>query len=95
MSKKLYVGNLSWGTTEDNLKELFSNFGDVVSASIITDRQTGRSRGFGFVEMDNGEQAMHELNGKEYQGRHLRVSEATEENRAVSVINGHGGNGEE
>ena len=93
MSKKLYVGNLSWGTTEDNLKELFSNFGDGVSASIITDRQTGRSRGFGFVEMDNGEQAMHELNGKEYQGRHLRVSEATGRKPRSVGDYGHGGYG--
>lgn len=93
MSKKLYVGNLSWGTTEDNLKELFSHFGDVVSASIITDRQTGRSRGFGFIEMDNGELAMHELNGKEYQGRHLRVSEATGRKPRSVGDYGHGGYG--
>ena len=69
MSKRLYVGNLSWGTTEDSLKNLFSQFGKVDSASIITDRQTGRSRGFGFVEMENADEAVHKLNGKEFQGR--------------------------
>jgi RNA recognition motif-containing protein len=93
MSKKLYVGNLSWGTTEDNLKDLFAHFGGVVSASIITDRQTGRSRGFGFVEMENGEEAIHELNGKEFQGRHLRVSEATGRKPRSVGDYGHAGYG--
>lgn len=77
MSKKLYVGNLSWGTTEEKLRELFSQYGKVDSAAIITDRQTGRSRGFGFVEMENAEDAVHNLNGKEFLGRHIKVSEAT------------------
>ncbi len=69
MSKRIYVGNLSWGTTEDSLKGLFSQFGKVDSASIITDRQTGRSRGFGFVEMENADTAVHELNGKRISGK--------------------------
>jgi RNA recognition motif-containing protein len=77
MAKKLYVGNLSWGTTEDSLKDLFSQYGKVDNAAIITDRISGRSKGFGFVEMDNAEDAVHNLNGKEFQGRHIKVSEAT------------------
>lgn len=93
MSKKLYVGNLSWGTTDESLKELFSKFGEVTSASIITDRQTGRSKGFGFVEMENADQAMHELNGKEFQGRSIKVSEATGRKPKSVGDYGHSGYG--
>ncbi len=75
--KKLYVGNLAWGASEDSLKNLFSQFGNVSSVSIITDRETGRSRGYGFVEMDNAEEAMNSLNGKDFEGRALKISEAT------------------
>jgi len=93
MVKKLYVGNLSWGTTEESLKELFSKHGNVVSVSIITDRQTGRSRGFGFVEMENADDAIQQLNGKEFQGRSLKVSEATgRKSRSVGDF-GQGGYG--
>ncbi len=77
----IYVGNLSFRTTEDQLRELFAEFGDVDSASIISDRQTGRSKGFGFVIMPNSDQAemaMNELNGKEFEGRALKVNEARE-----------------
>lgn len=95
MVKKLYVGNLSWGTTEDSLKELFSEFGQVASASIITDKQSGRSRGFGFVEMENADKAMHALNGKEFQGRSIKVSEATGRKPKSVGDYGHSGYGGE
>jgi RNA recognition motif-containing protein len=77
MSKRLYVGNLPYETTEEELRTLFTDFGEVVSASIITDRESGRSKGFGFVELtEGGEAAISELSGKEFQGRTLRVDEA-------------------
>ena len=81
MGKKLFVGNLSYDTTSEDLKELFSQAGTCESASVITDRATGRSRGFGFVEMSSqseAERAMADLNGHELQGRKLTVSEARE-----------------
>jgi RNA recognition motif-containing protein len=78
VAKKLYVGNLSFSSTEDELKTLFSQFGDVTSVTIIKDRDTGRSRGFGFVEMENADTAAEQLNGKEYGGRPLTVNEARE-----------------
>ena len=75
----IYVGNLSYGMSEDELREAFSAYGDVASVKILSDRETGRSRGFGFVEMPNqseGEAAITQLNGKELGGRTLRVNEA-------------------
>jgi RNA recognition motif-containing protein len=75
----IYVGNLSYGMSEDELREAFSAYGDVSSVKILSDRETGRSRGFGFVEMPNqseGEAAVAQLNGKEVGGRTLRVNEA-------------------
>ena len=75
----IYVGNLSYGMSEDELREAFSAYGDVSLVKILTDRETGRSRGFGFVEMPNqseGEAAVAQLNGKEVGGRTLRVNEA-------------------
>ncbi len=74
--KKLYVGNIPWKATEEDLKKLFSEFGDVDNVRIITDRETGRSRGFGFVEMNDAEEAMSNLNDSEFMGRTLRVNEA-------------------
>lgn len=74
--KKLYVGNIPWKATEEDLKKLFSEFGDVDNVRIITDRETGRSRGFGFVEMNDAEEAMNNLNDSEFMGRTLRVNEA-------------------
>ena len=75
----LYVGNLSYDMSEENLRTEFAEYGEVQSAKIITDKFTGRSRGFGFVEMtsdDEGKKAMEELNGKDVDGRQLVVNEA-------------------
>jgi RNA recognition motif-containing protein len=75
----IYVGNLSYGMSEDELRDAFSAFGDVSSVKILMDRETGRSRGFGFVEMPNkseGETAIAQLNGKDVGGRALRINEA-------------------
>ncbi len=76
--KKLYVGNLPWSTTEEELRQMFEAMGDVQSVALITDRETGRSRGFGFVELDDdgAQKAISELNGKDMGGRALRVNEA-------------------
>jgi RNA recognition motif-containing protein len=77
MSKNLYVGNLSFETTADDLREAFGAHGTVTAAQVIADRDTGRSRGFGFVEMaDGAEQAVANLNGAQLQGRTLTVNEA-------------------
>lgn len=77
MSKKLYVGNLSFNTTSDDLRQAFSQHGTVASATVVTDRETGRARGFGFVEMsDGGDAAIQALHGTELQGRTLTVNEA-------------------
>jgi RNA recognition motif-containing protein len=76
---KLYVGNLSFQTSSDDLQELFAQAGTVESASVVEDRETGRSRGFGFVEMaskEEGEKAIEQFNGKELNGRNLNVNEA-------------------
>jgi RNA recognition motif-containing protein len=81
MAKKLYVGNLSYRTSEDGLRTLFSGFGTVASVKIITDRESGNSKGFGFVEMgtdEEGSAAIAGTNGKEIDGRQLRVNEAME-----------------
>lgn len=79
MSKKLYVGNLPFALTEDQLKEHFSKYGEITEVVLITDRRTGRSKGFGFVTFAEDEvanKAMEEMNGKELEGRSIRVSEA-------------------
>jgi RNA recognition motif-containing protein len=77
MSKNLYVGNLSFSTTSDDLRQAFEAFGTVTSASVVSDRDTGRSRGFGFVEMSDGaEAAIESLNGSDLQGRSITVNEA-------------------
>jgi RNA recognition motif-containing protein len=77
MSKNLYVGNLSFSCTADDLRELFGQHGAVTSAQVVSDRETGRSRGFGFVEMsDGGEAAISALNGTDFMGRSLTVNEA-------------------
>ena len=77
MSKKLYVGNLSFQTTEDVLRQTFGQYGTVNTASMVTDRDTGRSRGFAFVEMaDGADAAIQALNGSQLDGRTLTVNEA-------------------
>jgi RNA recognition motif-containing protein len=79
MAKKLYVGNLNYSTTDEQLVETFSQYGTVASANIIYDRYSNQSKGFGFVEMEDdsaGEAAISALNGAELNGRELRVSEA-------------------
>ena len=79
MAKKLYVGNLSYSTTDATLKEAFSAHGEIESASVITDKMTGRSRGFGFVSMVNDEEAVkaiETMNGADFEGRKLTVNEA-------------------
>ncbi len=95
MATKLYVGNLSFRTTGDNLREAFAQAGTVESASIIEDRETGRSRGFGFVEMATPEEAaaaIEQFNGKDMGGRNLTVNEAKpRENRSGG--GGYGGGG--
>lgn len=75
----IYVSNLSWGTTSDSLQELFANYGEVSSANVIKDRETGRSRGFGFVEMPNDDEAqsaIDSLNGKDFEGKTINVNVA-------------------
>ena len=75
--KKLYVGNLAWAVTDADLQELFQAYGSVESAVVITERDSGRSRGFGFVEMNDGaDEAIEALNGQDLKGRPLRVNEA-------------------
>ena len=79
MSKKLYVGNLSYQTTEATLSELFGEIGEIVSISLIMDRYSGRSKGFAFVEMveqSTAQEAINQLNGKEVDGRTIKVAEA-------------------
>jgi RNA recognition motif-containing protein len=97
MSMKLYVGNLSFRTSSSELQELFSQAGTVESASVVEDRDTGQSRGFGFVEMssrEEGEAAIRQLNGKEVGGRSLNVNEAKpREDRGGGGRGGFGGGG--
>ncbi|MFP4302641.1 MAG: RNA recognition motif domain-containing protein [Alkalispirochaetaceae bacterium] len=83
MGNKLYVGNLSYQTQEFDLRDHFANYGEVVSANIVTDRDTGRSRGFGFVEMATDEEAQsaqNALDGQELDGRQLKINEAKPRN---------------
>jgi len=95
VAKKLYVGNLTYDTTEDNLVELFSEYGEVLSAQIIIDRDTNRSKGFGFVEMaDGADEAANALNGQDFKGRNLTVNEARpREDRGGGGGGGRGGYG--
>ena len=98
MSMKLYVGNLSFRTTSEELEQLFSQAGSVQSASVVEDRETGRSRGFGFVEMataEEGQAAIQQFNGKEVGGRALTVNEARprEDRGGGGGRGGYGGGG--
>ena len=96
MSRKIYVGNLPWSTTSTDLEAMFAPHGAVRSAEVISDRETGRSRGFGFVEMetDDGLQAaINALNGQEINGRPLTVNEARERTPRAGGGGGGGGGG--
>jgi RNA recognition motif-containing protein len=92
MATKLFIGSLAWATTDDSLKDFFSQAGTVVSANVIMDRETNRSKGFGFVEMSSDEEAkkaVDELNGKDLDGRPIVVSEARpREDRPRPAFNG-------
>ena len=95
---RLYVGNLPFQTTDDDLRDLFTEHGDVTTASVVTDRETGRSRGFGFVEMSSdseGEAAINALNGSPFGGRDLTVNEAKprEQRGGGGGFGGGGGRG--
>lgn len=78
LAQRIYVGNLSYDATEEGVRTLFETYGSVLSCSLPTDRETGRARGFGFVEMEpqGAETAIRELDGKDFQGRMMRVNEA-------------------
>ena len=93
----IYVGNLSYQTTEDELRDLFAEFGDVVSAKLIVDKFTGQSKGFGFVEMSNNseaQKAMDELNGRDVNGRNVTVNQARpRQDRSRGGGGGGGGRG--
>jgi len=96
MSNKLFVGGLSWDTTDASLSQAFEGFGEITEAKVITDRETGRSRGFGFVtfaESSSAASAMSELDGKEIDGRAVKVNEAQERSRGGSGGGGGGGGG--
>jgi len=91
---RLYVGNLSFETNEDDLRELFGKYGDVESVNIITERETGRSKGFGFIDMPNEKQAKEAiigLNGSELAGRTIKVSEARPQERREGSRRAFGG----
>lgn len=93
---KLYVGNLSFQTSSQELEDLFAGIGTVESATVIEDRETGRSRGFGFVEMssqEEGEKAIAELNGQPFSGRELKVNEAKPREDRGGRSNGYGAGG--
>jgi len=96
MAKKLYVGNLSYNTSEDSLRALFASHGNVESVKIITDRDTGYSKGFGFVEMGSDAEAQAAIsatNGFELDGRQLKVNEAMDKPRRDRDGGGNGGGG--
>ena len=96
MSTKLYVGNLSFRVTSDDLQEHFATAGEVNSANVVMDRETGRSRGFGFVEMaseDAANNAIAQFNGQEYDGRNMVVNEARPREDSRGGGGGRGGRG--
>ncbi|MBT6598959.1 MAG: RNA-binding protein [Bacteroidetes Order II. Incertae sedis bacterium] len=94
--KNIFVGNLPWRTDDQELENLFSQYGEVLSAKVISDRETGRSRGFGFVEMEDDAalEAIENLNGQEMDGREIRVNEANDRpQRSGGGGGGHRGGG--
>ena len=94
MSKNIYVGNLPFQATADDLREAFGQFGTVTRSQVVSDRDTGRSRGFGFVEMsEGGDEAINALNGAQFQGRTLTVNEAKPREDRPRTGGGGGGGG--
>ena len=96
MGKKLFVGGLSWGTDDNGLHDAFSRFGEITEAKVITDRETGRSRGFGFVtfeDISSADEAIKEMDGTDLDGRTIRVSEAQEQRPRGGGGGGRGGGG--
>jgi cold-inducible RNA-binding protein len=94
MSKKLFVGGLSWDTTDDGLREAFSRFGSVIEAKVVTDRETGRSRGFGFVgyqDPAHGATAQQAMDGASLDGRSIRVNAAEDKSGGAGNRSGGGG----
>ena len=94
---KLYVGNLSWGVTNEQLRATFEEFGTVIDAKVVTDRETGRSRGFGFVEMssqEEGNSAIKEMNNKTMEGRPLTVNQAQPKSEGGRRSGGRDGGGQ-
>lgn len=93
MNNKLYVGNLNYSTTDEDLKGLFSKYGNIQSANVIMDKYSGRSKGFGFVEMVSAEEAEKalELNGSDFMGRNITVSEARPQEPRQGGGGGYGG----
>ena len=93
-SVKLFIGSLSWNTTDESLRDCFATFGEVLDSTVIRDRETGRSRGFGFVTYgsdDDAERAIQSMNGQDLDGRSIKVDRATE--RAPNSGGGRGGYG--
>ncbi|MCB9538219.1 MAG: RNA-binding protein [Myxococcales bacterium] len=96
MGKKIFVGNLSWNTDDQSLREAFEEFGEVTDAKVITDRETGRSRGFGFVTFEDDracQEAIEQMNGQSLDGRPLRIDEAQERSGPRGGGGGGGGRG--
>ena len=93
MPKKLYVGNLSYSATEESVRDFFSQHGEVTSVKIITDPESGRSRGFCFVEMENAEEAMNALNNQDFEGRAIKIDLARERPARSGGGGGGGGGG--
>ena len=96
MSRKLFVGGLSFNTTDDTLREGFARYGEVTEAKVNSDRDTGRSRGFGFVTFADAEaaqKAMAEMNGSEFDGRNIKVNEAEDKPRGGGGGRGYGDHG--
>jgi heterogeneous nuclear ribonucleoprotein A1/A3 len=96
MGKKLFVGGLSWGTDDEGLRQAFSKFGEITDSKVITDRETGRSRGFGFITFstdDAAQAAMQGMDGKQLDGRTVKVNEAQDRPREGGGGGGGGGRG--
>ena len=94
MSKNIFVGSLAWATTSEGLEQAFAKYGVVTSAKVISDRDTGRSKGFAFVEMDSGgDEAIEALNGSDLDGRQIVVNEARPREERSRGRGGYGGGG--